>query len=182
MLTRIDELKERLLKLQGIEKDVDCKDVDHVHEYELLVIDFFDFFYNVPRQHFRGELELCLLQFTNMKKASKDLRWLQENFTFTYLREVTRQEEEKKVILGITEEATLDFLRLVGQGSPEAAKFFLDAILEHNDIFDEIQIRAFKRRLFGAINRNKQTERCGKMGLENNHPSRANSQLCKATK
>lgn len=167
MLTRIDELKERVLKLQCMEKDGTCGDVDYTHEYKLLVKDFFDFFSDVPRQHFRGELALCLIHSVDMKKASQDLYWLQDNHTVTSLREVMRQEETRKVILGITEEATLDLLRSVSQGSSEAAKLFLDAILEHNDNFDEIQIRAFKRRLFRAINRKKQTERRNKNGIRN---------------
>ena len=167
MLTRIDELKERVLKLQVMEKDRTCGDVDYIHEYKLLVKDLFDFFSDVPRQHFRGELALCLIHSVNMKKASQDLHWLQDNYTVASLREVMRQGETRKVILGITEEAILDLLRSVGQGSSEAAKLFLDAILEHNDNFDEIQIRAFKRRLFRAINRNKQTEKRNKNGIRN---------------
>jgi len=167
MLTRIDELKERVLKLQGMEKDGTFGDVDFTHEYKLLVKDFFDFFSDVPRQHFRGELALCLIHSVDMKKASRDLHWLQDNYTVASLREVMRREDVRKVTLGITEEATLDLLRSVGQGSSEAAKIFLEAILEHNDNFDEIQIRAFKRRLFRAINRKKYTGKRNKNGIRN---------------
>ena len=167
MLTRIDELKERVLKLQRMEKDETCGDVDYLHEYKLIVKGFVDFFSNVPRQHFRGELALCLIHSVDMKKASRDLHWLQDNFTVASLRDVMRQEEARKGIVGIIEEATLDLFRSVGQGSSEAAKLFLDAILENRDNFDEIQMRAFKRRLFSAINRKKQKEKYKKNGIRN---------------